>query len=190
VARSSDATLIERPTSSGSSVTSGSTAARPCCPTAPAVVAYVAVQAAVSKERLGHRFWARVFLMCRRECVAGKHGLGVPPRPSCSVKRRWLRRCLSGHRFTADQVSVLRFQSIGGRVRQESTWRPLHNVCAVASDAAPVAAQGSSCGDDVPRRGGEAIFGGVSVGQPQKMQVGSSLISSRSSSAVPGSRSS
>ena len=34
--------------------------------------------------------------------------------------------------------------------------------------------------DDVPRRGGEVIFGGVIVGQPQKMQVGSSLISLRS----------
>jgi hypothetical protein len=44
--------------------------------------------------------------------------------------------------------------------------------------------------DDVPRRGGEVIFGGVSLGQPQKMLVGSSLISLRSSSTVLGSVSS
>jgi len=45
-------------------------AARPCCPNGPAVVAYVALQAAVSEERLGHPFWARAFMMFRRKCVA------------------------------------------------------------------------------------------------------------------------
>jgi hypothetical protein len=35
--------------------------------------------------------------------------------------------------------------------------------------------------DDVPRCGGEVISGGVMVGQPQKMPVGSSSISARSS---------